>query len=238
MYKNIAKKKKHFLFDKVKCVLRVFKKKHQVIYLGDKVERSSIVLSNHVGASGPLSWELYPEFPFRFWGTFEMNSDFKTMYHYLSKIYFHQKKHWPLWISRIFCLIATPVMKGMYKGLEVISTYSDMRLKGTIGTSVEVLKEGHNIVIFPEDSSHGYFDKMTKFFPGFLLLAKTCYRNGIDTPIYVAYYSKAKKKMVIDKPIKYSELIKKYEGLSFDDIAQKMLERCNQLVQDIISNKY
>ena len=53
MYKNIAKKKKHFLFDKVKCVLRVFKKKHQVIYLGDKVERSSIVLSNHVGASGP-----------------------------------------------------------------------------------------------------------------------------------------------------------------------------------------
>ena len=95
--------------------MRVFKKKHQVIYLGDKVERSSIVLSNHVGASGPLSWELYPEFPFRFWGTFEMNSDFKTMYHYLSKIYFHQKKHWPLWISRIFCLIATPVMKGMYK---------------------------------------------------------------------------------------------------------------------------
>ena len=44
--------------------------------------------------------------------------------------------------------------------------------------------------------------------------------------------------MVIDKPIKYSELIKKYEGLSFDDIAQKMLERCNQLGEDIISNKY
>ena len=167
-----------------------------------------------------------------------MNSDFKTMYQYLSKIYFHQKKHWPLWISRIFCLIATPVMKGMYKGLEVISTYSDMRLKGTISTSVEVLEEGYDLVIFPEDSSHGYFDKMTKFFPGFLLLAKTCYRKGIDTLIFVAYYSKAKKKIVIDKPIKFSELVNKYEGLSFEEIAQKMLERCNQLGEDISNNKY
>ena len=238
MYKNIAKKKKHPIFNRVKSILRIFKKEHKVIYLGNKVEESSIVLCNHVGASGPLSWELYPQFPFRFWGTFEMNSDFKTMYKYLSKIYFHQKKHWPLWLSRVFCVIATPVMKGMYKGLEVISTYSDMRLKTTISTSVEIIEEGHNIVIFPEDSSHGYFEKMTKFFPGFLLLAKTCYKKGIDIPIYVAYYNKGKKKIVIDEPIKYSELITKYEGLSFEDISQKLLERCNYIGECIFKNIY
>ena len=229
MYKNIAKKKKHPLFDKVKFILRIFKKKHKVIYLGEKVEKSSIILSNHVGALGPLSWELYTEFPFRFWGTFEMNSDLKTLYHYLSKVYFHQKKHWPIWLSNIFCLIAAPIMKALYKGLEVISTYTDLRLKGTINKSIEILEEGYNIIIFPEDSSNGYFDKLTKFYSGYLFLAKNCYIRGNDISIFIAYYNKKLKQITIDKPIKYSELIKKYPNLSSEEISDKLLNRCNQL---------
>lgn len=238
MYKNTAKKKKHPVFDVVKGVIRIFKRKTKVVYLGEKVEKSSIVLSNHVGASGPLAWELYPEFPFRFWGTYEMNGNLKVVYQYLSKTYFHQKKHWPLWLSRIFCLIAAPVMKGVYRGLEVISTYRDLRLKSAITTSFEIIKEGNNVIIFPEDSSVGYFDQMTKFFSGFLFFAKTCYKRGIDVPIFVAYYSRKKNTTVIDKPIRYSELIAKYDGLSDQEISKIMLDRCNQLGEEILANKY
>ena len=238
MFKNLAKDKKHPLYDFFKKILRLIKKKPQIIYLGEKVQKSSIILSNHVGASGPLAWELYPQFSFRFWGTYEMNGSLITVYKYLSKIYFHQKKHWPLWLSRIFCLIAAPVMKGFYRGLEVISTYKDMRLKSTVAKSMEILDKGHNIIIFPEDSSIGYFDKMTKFFTGYLFLAKLYYKKGNDTPIFVSYYCKEKRKIVIDCPIKYSELMEKYFGLSSEEIAQKMLQRCNQLGEDIKSNKY
>ena len=238
MYKNEAKTKKHPFYDKVKSVIRLFKKKHEVIYLGEKVEKSSLILSNHVGMSAPLSWELYPEFPFRFWGTYEMNGNLKTVYKYLSETYFHNKMHWPLFLSKLFCLIAAPVMKGFYKGLEVISTYTDLRLKQTINTSLEVLNKGHNIIVFPEDSSSGYFDKLTKFYSGFLFLAKTCYKKGHDVPIFVSYYSKKNKKAVIDKPIKYSELLDKYQGLTHDEIALKLLDRCNELGEGIITNKY
>ena len=235
---NNAKEKKHPFYDKVKCVIRIFKKKHEVIYLGEKIEKSSLILSNHVGMSAPLSWDLYPEFTFRFWGTYEMNGDLKTVYKYLSETYFHNKMHWPLFLSKLFCLIAAPVMKGFYKGLEVISTYTDLRLKQTVNTSLDILNKGHNIIVFPEDSSSGYFDKLTKFYSGFLFLAKTCYKKELDVPIFVSYYSKKQRKIVVDKPIKYSSLLEKYKDLSHDEIAFELLNRCNQLGEDIASNKY
>ena len=238
MFVNEAKTKKHPFYEKVKSIIRIFKKQHDVIYLGEKVEKSSLILSNHVGMSAPLSWELYPEFSFRFWGTYEMNGNLKTVYKYLSETYFYNKMHWPLVLSKLFCLIAAPVMKGFYKGLEVISTYTDLRLKETINTSLEVLDKGHNIIIFPEDSSKGYYDKLTKFYSGFLFLAKTCYKKGKDVPIFIAYYHKKKRKLVIDKPIKYSELLEKYKELSQDEIALKLLERCNTIGEEIANNKY
>ena len=129
-------------------------------------------------------------------------------------------------------------MKGFYKGLEVISTYTDLRLKQTVNTSLDILNKGHNIIVFPEDSSSGYFDKLTKFYSGFLFLAKTCYKKGHDVPIFVSYYSKKLRKIVVDKPIKYSSLLEKYKDLSHDEIALELLNRCNQLGEDIASNKY
>ena len=83
-----------------------------------------------------------------------------------------------------------------------------------------------------------YYDKLTKFYSGFLFLAKTCYKKGKDVPIFIAYYHKKKRKLVIDKPIKYSELLEKYKELSQDEIALKLLERCNTIGEEIANNKY
>lgn len=238
MNKNAAKRKKHPIFNGVKNFLRIFKRKPKFVYLGEKINEPSVILSNHVGSSGPLTWELYPEFPFRFWGTYEMNSSFPILYRYLSKDYFHRKMHWPLWLSRIFCVIAGPIVYCFYKGLELISTYPDVRLKKTINTSIDVFENGHNIIIFPEDSSSGYYDNLTKFFSGYLVLLERCYKKGMDLPVFIAYFSKKMKTVVIDKPIRYSELMNKYDGLSEDEISTELLARSNQLGNEIRQNLY
>ena len=85
---NVETYKKHPLYDFFKKILRLFKKKPQIVYLGEEIKTSSIILSNHVGASGPLAWELYPIFSFRFWGTYEMNSGLKSVYIYLASYQF------------------------------------------------------------------------------------------------------------------------------------------------------
>ena len=65
------------------------------------------------------------------------------------------------------------------------------------------------------------------FYGGFLSLAEMCYRQGIDTSIYVTYFKKAERIYVIDKPVKYSELIK--GNASKKEIMDKLLTRCNDL---------
>lgn len=225
------RKKKHPIFNGFKGFLKIFKRKPKTLYLGEKPTEPCIVLSNHVGSSGPLTYELFADYQFRFWGTYEMNGDFKTLYKYLSKTFYHEKLHMPLWLARIWCVIAAPVAKGFYKGLELISTYTDMRFWGTLKESIETLQNGKSLIIFPEDSSIGYFDKMTHFFSGFIVLAKQALIKGLNLPIYITYFSKKHKTILYDKPILCSELLS--TGETKEEIAERFLARSNYLGEQI-----
>lgn len=211
----------------LKNFLKLFIRKPKFVYLGEKPKENSVILSNHAGASGPLSWEIYYEQPFRMWGTYEMNSGLKSVYKYLSEVYYYQKKHWKKFWAKAFSLIACPFANLFYKGLRLIPTYRDSRFRSSLKESVAVIKEGQKIIIYPEDSSKGYFDNLTSYFAGFFLLGKLCFKQNIDLSFFVAYYIKEKHTIIIDHPIKYSE-IKKYEN-SRDEIAKIMCDRANNL---------
>ena len=202
-------------------------KKPNFVYLGEEIGESGIVLSNHEGTDAPMSLEIYLDRPIRFWGAHEMNSGLIKMYKYQSRVYYHEKKHWNLHLARLFCLIASPLTNLFYKGLNLISTYRDTRFRRTLKESVEALKEGYNIVIFPEDAAKGYLEELEGFYAGFVLLAETCKKQGMDLPIYVTYFRKKDLTYIIDKPVLYSELSK--DGAKKEDIAKRLVERCNEL---------
>jgi hypothetical protein len=92
---------------------------------------------------------------------------------------------------------------------------------------MEALKQGDNIVVFPEDSKNGYLEQLEGFFAGFVMLAEVCYKRGMDVPIFVTYFRRKDLKYIIDAPIKYSELAK--GGATRADIAKRLLDRCNEL---------
>ena len=97
----------------------------------------------------------------------------------------------------------------------------------TIKQSVKALRNGENIVIFPEDSSKGYLDELEGFYAGFVALCEVCKRGGMDVPIYVTYFRKKDKVYVVDKPVMYSELSSNEE--TKEQIAKKLVDRCNEL---------
>ena len=202
-------------------------KKPRFVYLGEEIGTGGIILSNHEGTDSPMSLELWLDKPLRFWGAHEMNSGVVKMYQYQSRVYYHEKKHWNLHLARLFCLIASPITNLFYRGLNLISTYRDTRFRRTIRESMDALKEGYNIVIFPEDSAKGYLEELEGFFAGFVLLAEACKKKGMDLPIYVTYFRKKDLTYIIDKPILYSELCG--EGVAKEDIARRLVERCNEL---------
>lgn len=229
MAKKIKRTDRKLWFRCVKAVLKVFVRKPKFVFLGEEFKDQSIILCNHIGMSGPLTNELYFPNNFRFWGTYEMNSGLKEVYKYLSQIYFYKKKHFSKGMSKLISIIAAPVCNVFYKGIRLISTYPDHRFKSTVTESLKTIKENKSLIIFPEDSSNGYFDKLTNFFAGFTVLASTCLKRGLDLPIYVCYFRKKDKKYIVDKPILCSELL--VGKLSRYEIASKICDRTNELGQ-------
>ncbi len=222
------KQKRKPWYNGLKTFLKIIYKKPQFIYLGEKPTEKSIILSNHVSSFAPLTLEIYADYPIRIWGTDEMNSGIKKLYKYQTEIYYHQKKKWNLHWARFVCLIVSPLTNLFYKGLNLISTYPDTRLRKTLAETLTAIKEkNENIVIFPENSSNGYFDEIQKFYAGFVLLAEHCLKEGIDVPIYVSYFQKKERNYIFDAPVKYSELKAKFKNRY--QIAEHLKNRCNEL---------
>lgn len=230
---NNQKRKGYFKFMKRLMLGRY--KEPEFIFLGEKFSNSSIIISNHEGTDAPMSLELYVDKPIRFWGAHEMNSGLVSLYKYQTRVYYHEKKHWNIHLARLFCLIASPITNLFYKGLNLISTYKDARVIKTLRESMQALKDGDNIVVFPEDSKNGYLEQLEGFFAGFVMLAEVCYKRGMDVPIFVTYFKRKELKYVIDAPIKYSELAK--NGATRAQIAKRLLDRCNELGRMTFENK-
>lgn len=225
--KKVGQQNRKWWFKLLKKLMVGRYKRPEFVYLGEKFGTGGIILSNHEGTDAPLTLELYCDQPVRFWGASEMNSGLIPMYKYQTKVYYHQRKHWNIWLARLFCLIASPLTNLFYKGLNLISTYRDIRFTRTLRESLAAIKNGENIVIFPEDATKGYLAELEGFFQGFVMLAELCYRRGIDVPIYVTYFKKKELVYMVDAPVRYSELVK--DGATRAEIAERLLNRCNEL---------
>jgi len=224
--KTIIRKKRKW-FEFVKTLTKVRYKRPEFIYLGEEITTGGIIVSNHEGTDAPLSLELYLGKPVRMWGAHEMNSGLKKLYKYHTQVYFHEKKHWNIHLARLFCLIASPLTHMFYRGLGVISTYKDARFVKTLRESEQILANGENVVVFPEDSSTGYHQELIGFYCGFLMLGEYCLKKGRDVPIFITYFKKKQKQYVIDKPVMYSQL--KATGKSREELAEMLVNRCNEL---------
>ena len=210
-------------------------KKPEFVFLGEEFSYGGIILSNHEGTDAPMSLELYVDKPLRMWGAHEMNSGVIKMYKYQSRVYYHEKKHWNLHLARLFCIIASPITNIFYKGLNLISTYRDARFVKTLRESLDAIKAGENIVIFPEVSENGYLKELEGFHAGFVMLADNCLKRGIDVPIYITYFDKENLRYIVDKPVFYSTI--KKDGMTRCEIAEGLLNRCNELGKMSYENK-
>ena len=96
-----------------------------------------------------------------------------------------------------------------------------------------VLDEGASVIIYPEDSSEGYFDEVRSAFPGFVMLAETYYnKKGEDVPVIPAYISTQKKRFIVGEPKYVHELQK--SGLSRQEVADVFKDEINELYRKFI----
>lgn len=227
MAKKQKKNKRKWWFELIKKITKIKYKKPKFVYLGEEVDKGALILSNHEGTDSPMSLEIYSGKNIRFWGTYNMNEGLVKMYKYQTKVYYHEKKHWNLFGARMFCLLASPLTNLFYKGLNLISTYPDIRFFKTIKESKQAVLNGENIVVFPEKSTNGYQAELEGFYGGSVFFAECCFKEGIDLPVYVSYYNKKKRVYLFDSPVNYSVLKEKYGDKV--EISKALCDRCNEL---------
>ncbi|MCM1043047.1 MAG: hypothetical protein NC350_02420 [Corallococcus sp.] len=201
-------------------ILKVFWGKYKVINLNDEtLPDRCIVLGNHNGLRGPIAYQCYMPRYCVPWGAHEMLGRYRVRWNYLYHVFYRQKLHLGKCRSFFKATFLGLFTKIFYRGVGLIGTYTDARQIGAIRKSMAALEYGVPVVIFPENSSEGYFEELTQCHGGFVQLADR-YRkvHDADLPVYPTYFSKKYKSIAIGKPIYVGQL--RSQGMSRYDIAE------------------
>lgn len=229
-----VRKKNGLVPNFFKVILKPFKKKPQFEFLfeGD-LQKKAIYVSNHSGASGPLTFQMC--FPIKTipWGAHEMCGNYKSRWNYLYHVFYRQKLHWGKGKAFIIATLFAIISKLLYSGVGLIGTYTDKRLIKTFRSSTKALDENVPLLIFPEDSTNGYIEPPFAYNKGYISMCKVYYKlRNFDVPVYPVYFSKKSAKFVVDKPYYINKMIA--DGMTDDQINEVILNNTRKLFYDYI----
>ena len=224
-------KRKQPVWKVIKFILRPFFYVKNVEFLGEEFPSRCIIVSNHNNKKGPIVYEFSLPVFHATWGAYPMLGTIKMRFHYLRDIFYMQKNGVKKWKATLRAGFESIFSIFGYKGIKVIPSYPDARFRKTLHYSMQCLENDIAVSVYPEDSDQGYFDEMTRFFPGFVMLSDMYFKKtGEDLPVFPAYYGRKKKKIVVGKPLYVQDLVK--QGKSREEIAEVFRLEVNKLYSD------
>ena len=215
------------VFACFKGVLRLFIRKVRVVTT-EPLPTPCLYLANHANKMGPMIYEMFfPQYHVR-WGAHEMLGSYTSRRTYLRDV-FYIKKNGCSPKKAAFKAAFEAVFSGaIYRGIKILPTYPDGRLIRTVRKSAEILDNGIPLMIYPENSDHGYHDVLTELFPGFVLVMELFHKiRGKDIPVCPVYYHKKKRLIVVGKARTLAEF--KQKNLRREEIGEAFRQMINDL---------
>ena len=215
------------LFACFKGVLRLFIRKVRVIFLEPELRKKTcLYLANHANKTGPLIYEMFLPVYHVKWGAHEMLGNYDSRRAYLRDVLYIRKNRVPRRKAAAKALFEGVFSKYIYRGMKVLPTYPDGRLIRTVKKSVELLKNGLSLMIYPENSNTGYHDVLVELFAGFSLVMEQYRKStGKDIPVCPVYYHRRKRLIVVGK----AHTLAEYEGLRRKELAEVFRKLINDL---------
>ncbi len=211
------------LFKIVRNLVYLFYPKTQVIGLENLPNEPCAVIGNHAQLHGPIACELYLPDRFYTWCAAPM-MHLKEVPHYAYTDFWSQKSKVLRPFYKALAFLIAPLSVLIFNNARTLPVYKDSRILSTFRESIAKLKDGNNIVIFPEhDQKHNHI--VYDFQDGFIDLAKLYYkRTGKELCFVPLYIAPNLKKMVIGKPIRFSS------AAPFEEERRRI---CDALMNDI-----
>jgi glycosyltransferase involved in cell wall biosynthesis len=138
-----------------------------------------IFVANHEKNYGPSIMQLFFPIPYHPWIIYNM-LDVKECYPYVQETFFKQRLGWPTWLSRVMAKAIAATLVRIMHFTHPVPVYREKpdQIIETFRQSMDILKNGENILIFPENGdSDSYSAEVNQFYDGFIYLAKLYYRQ-------------------------------------------------------------
>lgn len=161
-----------------------------------------IIVGNHSQMYGPIAGELYMPGRHEIWCAGEM-MHWDEVADYAFTDFWSFKPKWTHPFFRLLSRLITPIAVCIFNNAHTIPVYHDTRLLSTYRESIEKLRAGSSMVIFPEKNER-YNNILYAFQDKFVDLARFYYKKAGEALCFVPLYICPKRKtLYFAEPIRF-----------------------------------
>ena len=217
------KDKKPILYSAIVKIVSFFYKEYEFVGMENLPDDECIIAGNHSQLNGPLVGELYfPKKPY-IWCAYEM-MELREVPAYTYWDFWRNKPKYIKWWFKIASYLIAPLSVFLFNNARTIAAYHDRRAISTIRNTIKHLKNGTNILIFPEqDKPKNHI--VCDFQEGFVDIARTYFKQtGKELKFVPLYLAPKFRKAYIGKPITFC---------SENSIKEERKRICEYLMEEI-----
>ena len=198
----MEQKKTTALYKIIKRLVRVFYPKTAVVGAENLPQEPCVLVGNHTQMNGPIVSELYLPVERYTWCAGEM-MHLKEVPAYAYRDFWSQKPGWIRWFYRILSYLIAPLSVCVFNNANTVPVYHDARIITTFRDSIDLLKAGASLVIFPEHDKP-YNNILCDFQDKFIDLARFYYKKtGVELSFVPMYIAPALRTTYLGKPIRF-----------------------------------
>lgn len=195
-------KKTPWLYKVIYFLVKLFSPKYTLVGTEKLPKEPCVIVGNHSQMYGPIAGEMYIPGKHYVWCAGALMHK-EEVADYAYQDFWSNKPKSVRWFFRILSHLITPLSVLIFNSAHTVPVYHDTRLITTYRESIELLKQGNSMVIFPEHYDehnnivHDFQDK-------FIDLARFYYKKtGTELRFVPMYLAPALKTMFFGEPIPF-----------------------------------
>ena len=172
---TMEKKKISPLYRLIRWLVWVFYPKTAISGAENLPDEPCVIVGNHTQMNGPIVSELYIPGKHYTWCAGQM-MELKEVPAYAYQDFWAGKPRYIRWFYKLLSYIIAPLSVCIFNNAETIPVYHDTRIITTFRETIQRLREGASIVIFPEhDAPHNHI--LCDFQDKFIDVARFYYKK-------------------------------------------------------------
>lgn len=184
----MEEKKTPWQYRLVRFLIRLFSPRFKLVGTEKLPGEPCVIVGNHSQMYGPIAGELYMPMPHCIWCAGEMMRR-EEVADYAYRDFWSGKPRAVRWFYRLLSRAIVPLSVLIFNNAHTVPVYHDTRLITTFRVSMEKLRQGYSVIIFPEhytERNNIVHDFQNKFIDLARFYYKKTGKELEFVPLYVA----------------------------------------------------